>query len=287
MSAVRCEIGEGPVWHDRALWWVDINSGLLLRLDAENGSITGRATGDFLGTAVPTTSTDLWLLARGDHLALLNWRSGAIKPLAQSSHGINEQRFNDGKCDPAGRFFVGTLDLRNAGRACSLYVYAPGGPLSVVDNDILLSNGIAWTHGGRRLHHVDTLRRTISTRDYEPSSGSISGITGRVHLPDSWGLPDGMAADQENGLWVAFWGGGCIRRIDPENMHETHWIPLPASNASSVCFGGDNLDRLMITTARHGLDTSMLASQPLAGSLFVAELPFRGVPNAPFNLSIL
>ncbi len=281
---MHCELAECPVWHDAALWWVDIHAGLLHRLDPNDHSVKLRATGDFLGAAVPTSQTNLWMLARRDHLATLDWNTGAMEPLAWPTGPMDDRRFNDGKCDPAGRFLVGTLDLLSAGRPCALHSFSEKKSSRVIDDDVLLSNGLAWTKDGTRMHHIDTLRRRLTTRIYNPATGDVGAIGDQIHFPEAWGLPDGMAADREDGLWVAFWGEGCVRRIDPQDGHQTHLITLPTSQPSSVCFGGDHFDQLYITSAWQGLLPAQRAAQPLAGAVFMIETDFVGVPTTPFQI---
>jgi len=280
----RHELAEGPVWHAGALWWVDINAGLLMRLDPDDNSLHARATGDVLGAAVPTSRPGFWLLARRDHLALLDWTSGRMTPWSSPDASFEQFRFNDGKCDPAGRFFAGTLDLSAAGRACSLFAFAPNSAPQLIDDDLLLSNGLAWTHTGTRLHHIDTLHRTLVTRPYDPATGHVGPGEHSVKFHESWGLPDGMAADCQDGLWIAFWGGSCVRRIDPESGTESARIDLPVTQPSSVCFGGEKLDQLFITTARQGLTSAQQAAQPRAGAVFVARPGVVGQPIPQFQL---
>jgi sugar lactone lactonase YvrE len=182
------------------------------------------------------------------------------------------RRLNDGKPDPSGRFVVGTA---GAGGSELLLRAEDDGSTSVIDDDLALSNGLAWSVDGRRLCHVDTVMRRVFIRDYDPLTGGTGARETLVRLEE--GAPDGMTVDADDHLWVAAWGSGCVLRISPSGEIVGR-IDVPAPHVSSVAFAGPDLDTLVITTARESLPPEQLAASPDSGRLFTARVGVAGGP---------
>lgn len=278
----RAELAEGPVWHDQALWWVNIIPGTLNRMDPSNRMIVSRVVGDFLGAAVPTRQDGIWLLALRDRLVYLDWTTGDLTFLAGNPDDEEGHRFNDGACDPAGRFYVGTLNMTGRKNACALY-RLEGDALARVIAPVALSNGLAWSGDGTCMYYVDTGARALYAYNYDPADARIGEPRVVKQFSESEGAPDGIATDREGGCWVACWGGGQVLRLDGTTGQCTHRVALPVKQVSSVCFGGPGLDQLYITTAAQGYTAVQRLAEPLAGSLFVAEPGFEGTPCSPRN----
>jgi sugar lactone lactonase YvrE len=145
-----------------------------------------------------------------------------------------------------------------------------------------VSNGIAWSGDGRRMFYVDSMIHTVDCFDFDGTSGAISNRRTVFSVPKELGAADGMCIDAEDKLWIAFWGGWSVGRIDPESGAIIGQIDLPVANATSCAFGGRSFDQLFITTARHGLSATELADQPHAGDLFVATPSVRGTAPATY-----
>jgi sugar lactone lactonase YvrE len=284
LYAARAELAEGPVWHDGALWWVDIVAGTLNRLDPRTGLNTARATGDFLGAAVPDNRGG-WILAQRKRLARLDWTRGEITEWSIPAVPPGPRhRFNDAKCGPDGRLWVGTLSLEGERDACALYRFSGRQPGRLVVPGVSLSNGLAWSPDGSRLYHADTLAGCIQSWVYDVESGSLleRSVLAQIHPRD--GYPDGMCADAEGHLWVALWGGGCVVRVDGRSGRILDRYQVPVSQPSSCAFGGEHRDTLFITSAWQGMTATEREAEPLAGSLFVMNPDARGLPNQPFQL---
>lgn len=180
-------------------------------------------------------------------------------------------RFNDGKCDPAGRFWVGSMHLSQIKGAASLYRMNCDTSVIEVLNGVTVSNGIVWTQDKKTMYYIDSPLRRIDAFDYDNASGSINNRRIVVSIPEGLGDPDGMSIDIEGKLWVALWGGFCVCRFDPSTGELLQKIEVPAPHVASCAFGGKNLDILYISTAREGLTPKQLNEYPLSGGIFSAD----------------
>jgi sugar lactone lactonase YvrE len=267
----RGGLGEGPVWDEREarLYFVDIMRGRLLRFDPVAGALEWMETGEPVGAAALDEAGGL-VLALQSGFALAERFGGALRPLASWEGASPEIRMNDGKCDPAGRFWAGTMALDFRHGAGALYRLDPDGSVTRVLDGVTISNGLDWSADGTRMYYIDTPRRAIDVFDFDSVSGTISGRRSVVEIPEEAGLPDGMTLDADGRIWVALWGGAAVRCYSPEGRLE-EVIEVPAPLTTSCCFGGPQLRDLYITTARDGLDEAGLAAAPLSGSVFVAR----------------
>ena len=187
-------------------------------------------------------------------------------------------RFNDGKCDPAGRFWVGTFDLEQKPHAGTLYRLDPDGSLHVMLRGITNSNGIAWSLDKKLMYYIDTPTLTVQAFDYDHATGAIANPRVIIRIPEGAGFPDGMTIDAEGKLWVALWGGGAVHRYHPATGALLQAVAVPAPYTSSCAFGGPDLKTLYITTARGGLSPEQLEEFPESGNVFAVEPGVAGVP---------
>ena len=279
----RATLGEGPAWDAGrgVLWWVDITEGIVHRFDPRTGADGTFDVGSAVG-AVALRGDGTLLAAVADGLANLD-PGGArgpevLLPLGATGDGL---RCNDGKCDPAGRFWVGRMALD----------LAPGaGSLLRVDADLAVTtrligltipNGLGWSPDGRTMYFVDSTWGEVRAYDYDASTGSMGEGRPLIHLPHDGSVPDGLTVDAEGCLWVAIWGGGRVVRVGPDGTIVGQ-VALPVSRVTSCTFGGDDLADLYITTARGDADTADPAGEPLAGALFRCRPGVRGLPPVPF-----
>ncbi|MFF2485095.1 SMP-30/gluconolactonase/LRE family protein [Microbacterium sp. NPDC058062] len=272
-TPISHHLGEGPVWdpiRGRVLW-VDITAGVVYAARFSYGGaieIEERVAFPDVAAAVAVSATGEWLVA-GAHRLCVRHRDGSITTGPDLIDGA-DRRFNDGKPDPAGRFLVGT---KGPGPELLLRLGADG-RATVLDGDLGLSNGLAWTSDGRTLYSIDTTSRRIHARSYDP----VSGTTGerRVFLEVDAGFPDGMTTDTEDHLWVALWGQGCVVRISPDGEIVGR-VDVPAPHTSCPVFAGPDLDTLVITTATEGMTREDIAAHPLSGRLFTVRTGHRGI----------
>jgi sugar lactone lactonase YvrE len=280
--AAGADLGEGPVWDAEAsvLIWVDITAGLVHRFEPATGRDEAFDVGRPVGAAVPTTSGRV-AFAASDGFSLLELGTGQIEPIAEVEAGDPHTRMNDGKCDAAGRFWAGTMDVEGRRPFGSLYRLDADRWLVRVLTGVTISNGIGWNPNGRTMYYIDSVTHGVDALDVEPEGGSVSNRRRLVGFPIEWGLPDGMTVDEEGFLWVAFWDGSAVRRIAPDGRIASV-IRFPVSRVTSCTFGGADLTDLYVTSARNGLSVAQLREQPSAGGLFRLRPGVRGLPHHPF-----
>ncbi|UAJ81068.1 SMP-30/gluconolactonase/LRE family protein [Leifsonia sp. ZF2019] len=275
------ELAEGPVWdavNDRVLW-VDILAGTVLsgRLDGAGITVTGsRSFGEPVGAVLPAADGRLAVVAR--ERILFAAEGGAVEAGPVVVPTGARSRTNDAAVDPAGRLLVGTHPF-DGGDGSEVLVQLDGDRVRVLDDDLLLSNGLCWSPDGGTLYSVDTLAATVWARDYDVGSGATGPR--RVHLEVD-GMPDGMCADTDGNLWIAFWGRGEVRRYDATGA-VIDTVAVDAPHTSSVAFAGPGLHTLVITTARADLDADALAAAPASGALFTAEVAAQGLPQPRYR----
>ncbi len=201
-----------------------------------------------------------------DGFAVVDPEAGIFQVIDHPEADLADNRFNDGKVDPHGVFWAGTMDDTKQARSGVLYALRPDHSWAATDLGYRITNGPAFSPDGRTLYHSDTLDRVTYAFDLAPG-----GAVGERRVFRRWkdvsGNPDGMTTDADGHLWIAFWGGWCLRRVAPDGAIVGEFT-LPVSNVTSATFGGPKLDRLFVTSARAELDDAALGRQPLAGGLF-------------------
>lgn len=261
----HAEVAEGPLWDaSRAcLLWVDIPTGCVHAFDPVTANDTAQALGQ-PAAAVALRSRGGLVVAVRDGFGILE--EGDLRIVASVEMDRPSNRMNDGKVDPQGRFWAGTMALDMAADAGALYRLDPDLHVHQLLSPVSVANGLDWSPDGRRMYFIDTLNEGVDCFDFDPAEGSISG---RRHLSDvsaTDGLPDGMTVDAEGHLWVAVWGAGEVRRFTPEGRHVGS-IRLPVSQVTSCTFGGSALDTLFITTAAK----DVADREPHAGGIFACQ----------------
>jgi sugar lactone lactonase YvrE len=277
--AAGAELGEGPIWDSRTnrLVWVDILARRIHLTDVRTGAsevievplhvsaVAPRAAGGF----VAALQDGFWVVGDGP--------AHRITPVAEARPGL---RFNDGKCDPAGRFWAGTMAYDQSSGAAALYRLNSNGRATLMLDRVTISNGLAWSLDGRTMYYIDTPTQRVDAFSFMPATGEIADRRPVIRIPAEVGAPDGMTIDAEGGLWVALWGGAGVHRYLDGRLDQV--ITLPVSQPTSCIFGGEDLDELYVTSAWEGLSMEERQAQPLAGALFRVRPGVRGVPAAAF-----
>ncbi|MBI3370005.1 MAG: SMP-30/gluconolactonase/LRE family protein [Burkholderiales bacterium] len=278
-------LGESPLWHpeEQVLYWVDIPGRKLNRWDPSGGQHRQWAFDTEPACCVPLLEGGL-LIAMRDGLWRFDPASGERTPVAKPPYDPARQRFNDGKADAQGRFWIGTLDDARAPRA-ALFCYADGS-LERIAGDIAVSNGLAFGADGRTLYWADTAAHRVQAFDVDLSDGSLS----RRRLFQQFkprdpgqplaaygGRPDGAAVDVEGAYWVAMFEGARLLRFAPDGQCLGE-LALPVQCPTMPCFGGPDLKTLYITTARNTRPADELARQPWAGCVLQVRLEVPGLP---------
>jgi sugar lactone lactonase YvrE len=279
---VRAQLGEGPVWDERSqkLYFVDIAGHRVHSFWPGTGEHRSFEVDRAVGAVVLRDDGGL-VLAAHDAFLVAEHDGSAIEPFGDFRADGGLVRFNDGKVDPRGRFFAGTMAHSGDAVVGSLYMLEPDGNVSLVLEDVGTSNGLAWSADERTFFYIDTQRQSVDAFDIDVETGAVSNR--RVVAGFSGYSPDGMAIDDEGCLWVACWGGRRVERIDPADGRRLEVVAVPATNVTSVAFGGPNLDDLFITTARQGLSDAQLEAEPHAGDLFVTRPGVSGPPAHRFR----
>jgi len=281
----RARLGEGALWHDGRLLWVDIQRGEVHRFDPATGHDERRRLGETVGTVVPRESggilaaVDRRIVAVGCTPDDLN--AGDAATLAEPEQDLPGNRFNDGKCCPAGRFFVGSMAKDTAPGAGSLYRLDPDRSVTRVLEGATISNGLVWSADHERMYYIDTPTRRIDAFDYDIETGALANRRPLCEIPDGLGDPDGMTIDADGHLWVCMWGGSRVTRWSTKTGRLLGEIPLPVENPTSCAFGGPDLRDLYITTANVG-DAGWDSQPAPAGALFVCRPGPEGLPSTPF-----
>ena len=279
----KAPLGEGPLWHVRrqSLFWVDILGGRLHEFSPRTGRDRAVDVGQYIGCVLPRGRGGL-LLGLQHGLAWFDLRTRRHKMFAAPEGGRKGQRCNDGKCDPAGRLWVGAMSvklLRGKGR---LYSVNPDLGVRQVLDKLTIPNGLAWSHDARTMYFIDSAAQAVAAFDYDLETGGIRRRRVLIRIPKRDGTPDGMSIDAEGMLWVAHWGGWRVTRWDPVKRRLLQTVWLPVSQVTSCAFGGKNLDELYVTSARDGLSERKLAQEPAAGGVFRCRPGVRGLPAHEF-----
>ena len=274
----QAALGEGALWNPETqqLYWVDIEGRALHVFDPNTGEDRHYPTGERISTVVPMRNGNA-LVALQTGIHEIDLTSGQltcrVDPVTDE-----HLRFNDGKCDPAGRFWVGTFDLQRRDHAGTLYRHDPDGRTHVMRRRITNSNGLAWSLDKTTMYYIDTPTLVVQAFDYDDATGSLANPRVVIRIPEGSGGPDGMTLDAEGKLWVALWGGGAVHRYDPATGALLQVVLVAAPFTSSCAFGGPGLETLFITTARSGLTPQQLQEYPLSGNVFAVKPGVAGVP---------
>lgn len=265
----RCLLGEGPVWDARrsSLFWVDILRGEIHEYRPADGYSHTISVGEYVGAVAPYRDGRL-MAAMKSGIVLLDPDTGEREAVGHPEAHLPGNRYNDGKCDPAGRFWVGSMSLQEEPGAGSLYMIDHDRSITRQLEGVTISNGLAWSNDHRTMYYIDTPTFEVAAFDYDIATGGISNRRVAIRIPETDGYPDGMTTDREGCLWIAHWDGWQVTRWDPHTGRKIHHIPMPAARVTSCAFGGDTGNDLYITSARTGLSEEELGRMRGAGGVF-------------------
>jgi sugar lactone lactonase YvrE len=278
LGVARAMLGEGPSWDavNGVLWWIDIK-GRKLHRTALDGTEHEVAVERPLGCVVCRASGGLAAMTPQGFEAL-DPDDGTLSLLAAVEADQPLTRANDGKVDPAGRFWAGTMFDHEGPGGGALYRLDPDLRVTRMLSPVSIANGLDWTEDGRTMLYIDTTTQRVDRIEYDAATGDLGERRPWLTIPDDAGHPDGMTLDAEGCAWVALWGGGCVVRFSPTGVPLSR-IDVPAASTSSCAFGGPDLDQLFITTAQWPDPGTAL---PGAGGLYVVRPGVRGRPATAF-----
>jgi sugar lactone lactonase YvrE len=240
---------------------------------------------DFIGCLAPRKNGNLILALSGDEgrASFVDFDLDSSQQTVLAT--LNESaanRINDGKCDPAGRFIAGTMDMNEKAPTGSVYSF-DGKSVKALFRDVTISNGMAWNPDYKTLYYIDTPTCEVRAYDYDVKTGEIANRRRAFEVPNSLGWADGMTSDIEGNLWIAMWGGAQVTRWNPITGQLLEQISVPALHTSSCVFGGKDRNELYVTSARKGMSESDLIKYPLSGGLFKVTTKFEGMPTFEFK----
>ena len=271
-------VGESPLWDaaEQALYWVDIRRPALRRLDHASGRVDTRPMPDLVGSIALGGPGQL-VVALAGQVAVYDWAADRLDTVAELPARVPGHRFNDGRCDRQGRFWVGTM--HNATRAPEgvLYRLDPRGELVAMLGGICIPNSLAWSPDGRTMYFADSLAYAISSYAFDPATGAM-GLARPFATTTPPGFPDGSTVDEDGFLWNAEFNAARLVRYAPDGRVD-RVVTVPAPCPTSCAFGGPGLDTLFVTTASQGMTPDELDANPLAGALLAATTCVRGIPE--------
>lgn len=281
---VDAQLGEGPIWNHNTgeLFWVDIDGELLNIYNPDTKVNRSLGVPSRIGTVVPSGVNEA-IIALEDGMYTINTETGKVSLFSGLEADISENRFNDGKCDPQGRLWVGSMKLKNEGAPANLYMIDHDGRATIKIENVSISNGIIWSFDQKTMYYVDSPTRKVRAFDFDISNGNISNERVLVELSEADGFPDGIAIDEEGMLWVALWGGCAVARFDSKTGNLISKIEVPAKNVTACAFGGEDLATLYITSASVEMSEEEHAKFPDAGSVFSIKPGVKGVRSSFFG----
>jgi sugar lactone lactonase YvrE len=279
---VRAKLGECPVWsaRDKALYWVDIDAPSLNRFDPATGHNRVMPMPESIGSFalrkpagfIVALRTGIWL-ARAD---------GTLdRRILDAPYDPAHHRFNDGRCDPAGRFFVGSMNEKRDAPSGTLVCIDAYGVMKEVLSGFTISNGLAWSPDGRTMYHSDTPAHVVRAYDYDPDAGTIGKERVFIQWDGETDRPDGAAVDSAGNYWSAFFRGGKVVQISPRGEIIAEY-PVPAMCPTMCAFGGPDLRTLYVTSASGGREAQELARLPQSGGIFAMTVDVPGLPEPYF-----
>jgi L-arabinonolactonase len=284
-SKTRATLGECPVWDERSqrLFWIDIEAGRLFAVTLE-GLETYWQLPERIGSFGLTTSTDVIVIALETGFAVYDLQMERLNRIEMPAPLAQTVRFNDGKCDPYGNFWAGTMSEKSPKQPqAKLYRLSPELNVEIMREGIAVSNSLAWSSDQTSMYFADSPTKSI--RKFEASNDADPLEDGALFIgPDAFkGVPDGSTVDVEHRLWTAEWDGWRIVVHDERGLFKQE-LSLPVQRPTSCCFGGPELTTLFITSASIDLSADELKAQPEAGMVLAIENAGRGVPADRFGL---
>lgn len=284
---VNCKLGEGPVWDEAngCLRFVDILGKKIFSFFPDSNELKQDTTEQLPSAMVPIDA-NRYLIALKNGLYVYDVQRSAFSYLIHPDQPVPGNRYNDGKCDPQGRFWIGSMDHGEEEASGTLYMINHDLSYEERINNTEISNGIAWDVAQNLFYHIDTPKMEVVCYDYDPRSGVIDNARVVIKIGEDEGSPDGMTIDTDGMLWIAHFGGGKVSRRNPKTGEVLLEIPLPVQQVTCCTFGGEKYEDLYITTASKSLSEEELRQQPLAGNTFVVKNSgYKGFAPYPFQLN--
>ncbi len=273
----QCYLSEGPLWIADlgCFFWVDIEKGNLHKYHLASEKLEIRHFPHYLAVVLKGQNGKL-ILGLDRKLVRYDWETKELEELCEVEADQSLHRFNDGKVDSHGRIWIGTLSTRFTEGEGSLYRIDSNLKPEVQLKNLTISNGMAWTKDQKTFYFIDTPTRKIQEYSFDAETGEIEFKRIAIEIPEDLGFPDGMCIDQKGMLWVAHYGGSGVYRWNPKSGDLLDKIELPVPHVTSCCFGGENLDLMLISTAQENMSDEDLKKYPQSGDVFLVKLEVGG-----------
>ena len=285
IGTYRAQWGEGPIWWENRLLYVDIEARQLLEYQPSSkheSSWNVATTIGRIGTVVPRScpGPEGNLLIAGDNgIHFFNQATNQSTAIGDPEANLLDNRFNDGKCSPDGRLFAGTISTTKKSGSAALYRLDTDLSIHTAYAGVTNSNGIVWSKNNSTCYYIDTPRQEILAFDYSTETGQLSALRTAFRTDHIDGSPDGMAIDGDDKLWIAFCHGACVICFDPDSGKQLHRVNLPCMETTACAFGGENLDELFVTTGIH----KNIEESDAGRLLCITGLGVTGVPSNSFR----
>jgi len=279
-----CLLGEGTLWHaaQNCIYWIDIIPGDIHRYSVDKKTHDIFNIGQMIG-AIAIRKNGGFVAAMQHGFYFVDFDNKTIQPITDPEKSLPGNRFNDGKCDPAGRFWAGTMPLNEKDAVGNLYMLDTDLSVTLKVPNVTISNGLAWSRDYSTLYYIDTPTRYVVAYDFDVANGNIGNKRIVIDVHHEKGYPDGMTIDEAGMLWIAFYGGWRVAQYNPNTGKLLQEIQFPVANITCCTFGGPLLQDLYVSTAKKELSPDELLAQPLAGSLFVInDVGSKGIPAFEF-----
>jgi sugar lactone lactonase YvrE len=279
---IKASLGESPVWSvaEQALYWVDINAPSLNRFDPATGRNTAMPMPESIGCFALRRSGGFVVALRGG--VWLARADGTLdRKVADAPYDPAHQRFNDGRCDSRGRLFVGTMNEKRDSNSAALFRVDPDFRVTRILDDMMISNGLAWSPDGRTMYHADTPTQTVRAFDYDAASGMPTNPRVFAQWTGETDRPDGAAVDSAGNYWIPFYRGGKVVKLSPQGSVLAEYA-TPALCPTMCAFGGADLRTIYVTSARQMREADELARLPQSGGIFALAVDTPGLPEAQF-----
>lgn len=273
---VRDTLGEGLLWsaRDNAVYWTDILAPALNRLSLADGAVTRWDMPEMIGWVIERRDAPGFIAGFRNGFAELTLDPLTITPIVDPEPDLPDNRLNDAKADAKGRIWAGSMPITADRPTGSLYRFDTDRTATRVDSGYSVANGPAISPDQRWLYHTDTPARQVYR--FALDADGVRDRAPFIRFAEEWGYPDGMTVDAEGHLWIAHWGGSRISRFTPEGALDRS-IALPASQITNICFAGERLDRMFVTSAADGLP-----DEEHAGALFEVDAGVVGLPPGQY-----
>ncbi|WP_438391003.1 SMP-30/gluconolactonase/LRE family protein [Caballeronia sp. DA-9] len=276
-------LGESAFWSvaEQALYWVDIRGQFIRRRGWRDGNVQSWTMPELVGCIAPRSRKPGLIVALRSAIAFFDPATGTLERIDAPHAAAPEMRFNDGRCDRQGRFWVGSMDDVGRGPVGALYRF-DGARLTRVIEGVAVPNSLCWSPDGGTLYFADGNEPVIWSFPFDKATGEPGDRRLFARLPDGAGIPDGATVDKHGFLWSAQYGGSVVTRYAPDGSIE-RVLPVPVTQPACCCFGGPDMRTLFVTTATRRLSAEALERQPLAGALLSLHTDIEGYPDSPFD----